>query len=126
MRASNEFRAWLSEQMETRGMTNADLSRALDIPDSTVSRVLRGVGKSVSEKTARRIADVFGIDIYDLYAIADGRPVQSMRESSAPGFGSGDPELEEALHWLASDASEEARKAVREFLAFTKSREQKP
>jgi addiction module HigA family antidote len=92
---------FLAEEIEERGMTGADLARALNIPQNRVSEILNGK-RSVSVDTALRLAQWIGSSpqywlnlqqIYDL-RIAEERIGEEIRrtvkrEAAEVGTGSG-------------------------------------
>jgi addiction module HigA family antidote len=91
---------FLAEELEERGMTGADLARALNIPQNRISEILNGK-RSISVDTALRLAQWMGSSpqywlnlqqIYDL-RIAEARVGEEIRrtvkpETAAAGAGS--------------------------------------
>lgn len=79
------------------------VSRILKIPQSTITRILNGTCKSISERNLRKIAEHFGVTVDE---IING-PRNYLKES--PGtYGSKPDPLRAAI----ADLTEEERKAV--------------
>jgi transcriptional regulator with XRE-family HTH domain len=87
----SRFAGWLSTSMTSRGLTQAQLARAVGVADTQVSRWRRGqVVPTV--QYLQRIADTFGVQRASLDRLV-GYPVA---EASASG-GARDPGLEAEL-----------------------------
>ena len=68
-----EFAAWLRRQLARRDWTQADFARAAGLPTGTVSRWVRGE-RVPTPLHADLIADVLGVDLDIVLAVAGHRP----------------------------------------------------
>src|SRR4051812_1234771 len=88
------FAGWLSNTMSSRGLSQAQLARAVGVADTQVSRWRRGqVVPTV--QYLQRLADTFGVQRSTLDRLV-GYPVA---EADAP-LGGGDPDVEAEMQAL--------------------------
>lgn len=71
--AGDTFSAWLREQMRRRDWNQTELARRLGTHSSVVSRWVRGE-RVPDPESVDRLADVFGLRVDDVLAIAGHRP----------------------------------------------------
>jgi transcriptional regulator with XRE-family HTH domain len=96
------FAGWLAASMSNRGLSQAQLARAVGVADTQVSRWRRGqVVPTV--QYLQRIADTFGVQRTTLDRLV-GYPVAEA--GSPPGGGGGDPDVEAELQALQARLKE--------------------
>lgn len=73
MSDAKRFPMWLRDQLTRRGMSEADLARALSTTASVVNRWVRGE-RVPSPESCERLADVWGLSVDTVLTVAGHRP----------------------------------------------------
>jgi len=81
--SSDQFSAWVRQQLRRRQWNDAELARQLDMPSGTVSRWMRGE-RQPSTRSCDLIADVFGVDVDLVLTLAGHRPQPGVAQPDDP------------------------------------------
>jgi transcriptional regulator with XRE-family HTH domain len=101
--AENNFAAWLEYELAARNWRPADLAKAADVPQATISNILNG-NREVGAKVAKAIADA--LDLSPEYVF---RRAGLLPDTPGPER---DPTFQEILEIMRNMTEEERREIV--------------
>lgn len=97
---NDEFKAWLSNELEQRGWSYRELARRMELDQSRLSRVLSGKRKAT-------------VDFYKKVAEALGEAPETVLREAGILASEDDPVFKEAVDMLRNLTPEQRQEAVR-------------
>lgn len=123
--AESALAIYLRRELERRGLTQQDLERDTDIPDSTLSRILNGQVREPKASQLAKIAKALGVPFWRLMEHAGyssevpGTPDEETKRIAS--ILSTDPELQRVLDNLMR-FDEADRRAALDYILFLRKR----